>query len=116
MLASFILVGSWIPFMGDPCPGFKPPKDPTVAASPNNPTAASSSQEQHQSASSMEEVRTVFERLVDGLPTLIPGKFRRENVLEKIQYAGLPCPLVIRYRQMHTLPGISLPASLKITT
>ena len=116
MLASFILVGSWIPFMGDPCPGCEPPKDPTVAASPNNPTAASSYQEQHQSASSMDEVRTVFERLVDGLPALIPGKFLRENVMEKIQYAGLPCPLVIRSHQMHTLPGISLPASLKITT
>ena len=115
MVASFILVGSWIPFMGDPCPGSRPPKDPTVAASPSNPAAASSSQRPHQAAGPMNEVFSVFEKLVDSLPPKIQEQFRKKSVLEKIRYAGLPCPLVIRYGQMHTLPGISLPASSRIT-
>jgi hypothetical protein len=138
MVASFILVGSWIPFMGDPCPGSGPPKDPTVAASPSNPAAASSSDgpheaaspmaagpsdriaassshRPHQAAGPMNEVFSVFEKLVDSLPPMIQEQFRKKSVLEKIQYAGLPCPLVIRYGQMHTLPGISLPASSRIT-
>ena len=113
MLASFILVGSWIPFMGDPCPGSGPPKDPTVGASPSNPgaapssdgppqaaspmaagpsdrIAASSSHTPHQAASPINEVFSVFEKLVDSLPTRIQEQFRKKHVLEKIQYAGLP--------------------------
>ena len=124
MLASFILVGSWIPFMGDPRPGSKPAEDPTVADSPNNPTAASSSHGPHQAASPnnpaaasgshgphpgpMTKVGDVYYRLLDSLPFGIGTKFRREGVLEKIQYARLPCPLVIRYGQMRTPPGIAL--------